>query len=258
MAQTPTSRDSSDATQGSALSKAMLTDPASSPGGQKVDLEAIKERYAARFGWAGDSVEEELDAIGELIAEIERLRALVASSSVPQGEAPWTLGTALSDECSRVRTEEPAKVDGSLYHCPCCFKPALQARGDYEICRFCNWEDDGQDDRDADEHLPFSPNHGESLTEARIRIAASRSASSTEGWRPIETAPSKGKHILVWTPGNLCTALVARWTPNDPWTHASGRGELIETPTHWQPLPAPPASLAGGDAQKDEKQSTKI
>jgi len=39
----------------------------------------------------------------------------------------------------------------------------------YEICRLCNWEDDGQDTPNADE-VWGGPNHGYSLVEARANF----------------------------------------------------------------------------------------
>jgi hypothetical protein len=53
--------------------------------------------------------------------------------------------------------------------CPCCGYPRLGERGAYEICDLCCWEDDGQDDGDADE-IRGGPNHGYSLTEARLNF----------------------------------------------------------------------------------------
>lgn len=38
-----------------------------------------------------------------------------------------------------------------IYRCPCCRYVTLRARGGYEICKVCFWEDDGQDDHDAGE-----------------------------------------------------------------------------------------------------------
>jgi hypothetical protein len=53
------------------------------------------------------------------------------------------------------------------YACPCCGYITLSERCGWEICPVCFWEDDGQDDHDADEVLPGSPNGGLSLTNAR-------------------------------------------------------------------------------------------
>ncbi|MCP1124146.1 CPCC family cysteine-rich protein [Bacillus sp. 3103sda1] len=50
--------------------------------------------------------------------------------------------------------------------CPCCGYPTLEERGIFEICKLCNWEDDGQDDSYVDEVLG-GPNEDYSLTEAR-------------------------------------------------------------------------------------------
>ena len=36
------------------------------------------------------------------------------------------------------------------YFCPCCKYKTLHARGDFEICKVCFWEDDGQDEHDAE------------------------------------------------------------------------------------------------------------
>jgi hypothetical protein len=57
------------------------------------------------------------------------------------------------------------------FTCPGCGYPALEERGEYEICAVCNWEDDGQDD-EIDRRLNFvpGPNGNLSLTENRINI----------------------------------------------------------------------------------------
>lgn len=59
------------------------------------------------------------------------------------------------------------KVD--LYTCPGCGYPTLTERGGYEICSVCNWEDDNQDDKEADE-IWGGPNSYLSLTENRLNI----------------------------------------------------------------------------------------
>jgi Cysteine-rich CPCC len=50
--------------------------------------------------------------------------------------------------------------------CPCCSHRTLAARGRFEICPVCSWEDDGQDDADADD-VRGGPNGYLSLTLAR-------------------------------------------------------------------------------------------
>lgn len=56
-----------------------------------------------------------------------------------------------------------------LYTCPSCGYPTLSERGGYEICCVCNWEDDNQDDKEADE-IWGGPNYELSLTENRLKI----------------------------------------------------------------------------------------
>lgn len=59
--------------------------------------------------------------------------------------------------------------DGVRFSCPCCGYPTLNERGAFQICRLCWWEDDGQDDRNADQVLG-GPNHGYSLLVARTNF----------------------------------------------------------------------------------------
>ena len=70
-------------------------------------------------------------------------------------------------------TETFSNVDrpplpGVSYPCPCCGEHTLDARGVFEICPVCDWQDDGQDDHDADA-VRGGPNGDLSLTGARER-----------------------------------------------------------------------------------------
>jgi len=78
----------------------------------------------------------------------------------------------MSDKEGTVEEEKP-RPDGESqrFACPCCRNHALTERGGFEVCAFCNWEDDGQDDEDADE-VRGGPNRGLSLTQARRNYAA--------------------------------------------------------------------------------------
>jgi len=58
-----------------------------------------------------------------------------------------------------------------LEACPCCGYATLGARGEWQICDICWWEDDGQDDADADVVLG-GPNANLSLTQARVNFIA--------------------------------------------------------------------------------------
>lgn len=50
--------------------------------------------------------------------------------------------------------------------CPCCKFLTLSHRGDYEICKVCFWEDDGQNDSNADA-VVGGPNYALSLRAAQ-------------------------------------------------------------------------------------------
>jgi hypothetical protein len=68
-------------------------------------------------------------------------------------------------------------------------------------------------------------------------------AAEREAWRPIETAPKDGTRALLldlW--GN---PEIGRWigAPHDHWSVDGFRS--VPAPTHWQPLPTPPAIRTG-------------
>jgi len=81
----------------------------------------------------------------------------------------------------------------------------------------------------------------EYLTDARAAVTAYL-AEAGDGWMPIETAPKDGTKILLW-PGYLMGGdPMSGW-----WARLAGKwvsaGEPFEVaPTHWRPLPAPPAA----------------
>jgi hypothetical protein len=56
-----------------------------------------------------------------------------------------------------------------IFTCPGCGYPTLSKRGVFEICMVCDWENDRQDDKTADE-VWGGPNGSLSLTENRINI----------------------------------------------------------------------------------------
>lgn len=53
--------------------------------------------------------------------------------------------------------------------CPSCGYLTLDSRGIYDLCSFCNWEDDGQYNHDAD-LVCEGPNEDYSLTAHRLEI----------------------------------------------------------------------------------------
>jgi Cysteine-rich CPCC len=69
------------------------------------------------------------------------------------------------------KPREPEKA----YRCPCCRFKTLHGRGQYEICKVCLWEDDGQDDHDADK-VRGGPNRLLSLTQGRLNFELCRAS----------------------------------------------------------------------------------
>lgn len=63
-------------------------------------------------------------------------------------------------------------------------------------------------------------------------------------WRPIETAPKDGTAILAWNEDYISIAL---WNKAcKQWADLTDQGigdecAYTDNPTHWMPLPAPPA-----------------
>lgn len=69
-------------------------------------------------------------------------------------------------------------------------------------------------------------------------------------WRPIESAPKDSTPVIVWWDGRIVGE--ARFVKNDPdepgawWWANEGPGDyhaekLSPEPTHWMPMPLPPA-----------------
>lgn len=82
------------------------------------------------------------------------------------------------------------RPEGAPYACPCCGFFTLPARGQYELCPVCFWEDDGQDDHDADE-VRGGPNGGLSLTEARSNYRSFGASSSAYHDRVRSPTPTE-------------------------------------------------------------------
>lgn len=68
-------------------------------------------------------------------------------------------------------------------------------------------------------------------------------------WQPIETAPRDGMPILGYKNGNMATV---RWLWGD-WSLCIPGGYAEEddwNPTHWMPLPEPPAEAVEAAGRK--------
>lgn len=72
---------------------------------------------------------------------------------------------------------------------------------------------------------------------------AARASSAAAQWLPIESAPKDGTEILGHTDVG---ALVLYWDTlsDNPERWSDGMSRYHRMPTHWMPLPAPPAKPA--------------
>ncbi|KAA8387660.1 DUF551 domain-containing protein [Acetobacter sp. DmW_136] len=102
------------------------------------------------------------------------------------------------------------------------------ARALYENTVGLEWPRDADDETRADYY-----------EDARIALAAADAAA----WRPIETAPQDGTHILV--PMKFIGADVVSYELG-AWRETTNMLRLKDEPTHWQPLPAPPTGGGNG------------
>lgn len=70
-------------------------------------------------------------------------------------------------------------------------------------------------------------------------------SSDSNGWRPIETAPTDGTFVLLW-PGNGWANHRAPTAGHRAPSLMDGKSKWWDdegqeiSPTHWQPLPPPP------------------
>jgi hypothetical protein len=76
------------------------------------------------------------------------------------------------------------------HRCPCCKFRTLSARGSFEICPVCYWEDDGQGEHDADV-VRGGPNGSLSLRQAHLNYQ--RYGASDETFRDSVRSPKEGE-----------------------------------------------------------------
>ena len=96
-----------------------------------------------------------------------------------------------------------------------------------------------------------SPNFvDEATTDAVVVARALLAREQAAGWQPIETAPKDGTDVLLYSPDAISDAMIGHWVdgfgpPGDggAWwpDNDSARFPIDAWPTHWQPLPPPPA-----------------
>lgn len=68
--------------------------------------------------------------------------------------------------CEKLNIDEIIGEPIKLESCPCCGYRTIGERGNYDICKVCWWEDDGQDNQHS-EQIMGGPNYGISLVMGR-------------------------------------------------------------------------------------------
>ena|SRR5579862_846167 len=89
---------------------------------------------------------------------------------------------------------------------------------------------------------------GTAKLEREAATALESALTSSDGWRTMESAPRDGTEILTTNDYNATRYIVSYH--NNGWliTKPAGRDPNIYFhPTHWQPLPAPPAPSAADE-----------
>jgi hypothetical protein len=112
-----------------------------------------------------------------------------------------------------------------------------------EQWKLCNWAEA------TEEKLLDTPKPSPDARTIRVAIGPLRPAPAiaTPEWLPIDTAPTDGSHVLIVDAGVVNEGRhieghgwwLAHNDPSDSW----GPGQLH--PTHWMPLPEPPAQTVG-------------
>ncbi len=103
----------------------------------------------------------------------------------------------------------------------------------------------------------YTDDPGQILEDHGVTIRDALSALiDSQRWQPIETAPKDGSYVLLAWDGQC---IMSHWLDNSnttaPWkgfTVMGLRPWPKGKPTHWQPLPAPPALPAHGGAEGKE------
>lgn len=99
-------------------------------------------------------------------------------------------------------------------------------------------------------HSPASRINGLDEYSGRILQALSDAGMLAEGWRPIETAPKDGRFLVFggtwrgdWSGENQSPRAVMIDRDDAAFSVADTEyyGPEIVAPTHWRPLPTPPA-----------------
>lgn len=114
-----------------------------------------------------------------------------------------------------------------LEACPCCGRRTLGARGDYEICSVCWWEDDGQDNENASVVMG-GPNYHLSLTQGRYNfILAGISDPSRSDLSEVKHAQDRyeqGREFRL-VEKNIIVEVGSKWRGSASETKQTGRDD---------------------------------
>jgi len=80
-------------------------------------------------------------------------------------------------ECLTMKRVQVVGTVTALFNCPCCGYQTLNELGDYDICEYCNWEDDGR----TDPKQSGTPNRG-SMEDYRKNIEDNPNYFYKEKW----------------------------------------------------------------------------
>lgn len=196
------------------------------------------EGYNAEYGPLDDDV---TDTAIEETKEFARIAARAALSALP--------ARAEGTRCFECDTE----LHGP--YCPKCAQAddALEALRESTI-GLCAAIDNLWNHPDlvrVRSEIPESIKLNISRHQMQVRTKLAAPAQRDDGWMPIETAP-KGPGQLILGHSEQCWIRFGRYYPEFRKWYYSGTNERQQyseteggTPTHWRPLPAPPAPARG-------------
>lgn len=103
--------------------------------------------------------------------------------------------------------------------------------------------------RDVNE--PFQPEYVE-MAEACLTAALAVDGMALQGWQPISSAPRDGTWVVLYDAEQYRPVHVRNWRaaetngkPVSGWWDEYSQYRPSFRPTHWQPLPQPPAASEG-------------
>lgn len=78
-------------------------------------------------------------------------------------------------------------------------------------------------------------------------MRAALTAALAKAWRPIEEYEGEDRPVLLWTGDSGWPCGVARWRADNVVPFWEGLDGESYIPTHWMPLPTPPATKEAGE-----------